>query len=59
MFHSGDALKEINIMHALRFADLLSKSTYEPEAEKHKLWGQEIGILLPFFTLKIQKLNIT
>ena len=46
MFYSEEQLKEINIMHALRFADLLSKSTYEPLAEKHKLWGQEIGILL-------------
>lgn len=45
MFHSEEQLKEINIMHALRFADLLSKSTYEPVADKHKLWGQEIGIL--------------
>lgn len=39
MFHSEEQLKEINIMHALRFADLLSKSTYEPVADKHKLWG--------------------
>lgn len=46
MFNSEIPMKEINVMHALRFADLLSKSTYEPMAEKHKLWGQEIGILL-------------
>lgn len=46
MFHLETPLREINVMHALRFADLLSKSTYEPMAEKHKLWGQEIGILL-------------
>lgn len=46
MFNSEIPMKEINVMHALRFADLLSKSTYEPMAEKQKLWGQEIGILL-------------
>lgn len=38
--------REVNIAHALRFADLLSKSTYKPLAEKHKMQGQEIGILL-------------
>lgn len=37
---------EININHALRYADILSKSTLEPNAEKHRLWGQEIAVLL-------------
>ncbi len=46
LFNSETEPKEINIMHALRFADLLSKSTYKEKAEMHKMWGQEMGILL-------------
>ena len=38
--------KEINVPAALRFADILSKSVYEQNAETHKLWAQEIVALL-------------
>lgn len=38
--------REIPLKDALRFADLLSKSTYEPTAARDHLWGQEIVILL-------------
>lgn len=40
------AKKEINISHALRFADILSKSIHPQYAEKHKIWAQEIVALL-------------
>ena len=33
-------------MSALRFADLLSKSTHAVNRDKHKMWAQEIIILL-------------
>lgn len=39
-------LKPINKRDALRFADLLSKSTYEPTKERDHQWGQEIATLL-------------
>ncbi|MEL7654280.1 MAG: DEAD/DEAH box helicase [Bacillota bacterium] len=38
--------KQINISHALRFADILSKSIHHNRAEKHKIWAQEIVALL-------------
>ncbi len=38
--------KEINVIDALRFADLLSKSVHEQNEEMHKLWAQEIVALL-------------
>jgi len=38
----------INIEDALRFADILSKSTSETKADSHKLWAQEIAALLRF-----------
>lgn len=37
---------EFNLDHALRFADLLSKSTDSNRAEQHKVWAQEIVALL-------------
>ena len=40
------AKRQINISHALRFADLLSKSVHPERAEKHKIWAQEIVALL-------------
>lgn len=45
-FGSGRKPREININDALRFSDLLSKSTYIPTADRDRLWGQEIAILL-------------
>ena len=38
--------KEIDINAALRFADILSKSAYTENASAHKIWAQEIIILL-------------
>lgn len=38
--------KEIDINAALRFADILSKSTYTENAQKHRMWAQEIIVLL-------------
>jgi hypothetical protein len=38
--------KQIQIKDALRFADLLSKSTYAPTADRDHQWGQEIATLL-------------
>ena len=37
-----------NLDHALRFADVLSKSSGTPNSEKHKTWAQEIVALLNF-----------
>lgn len=39
-------MREIDVMSALRFADLLSKSTHAVNRDKHKMWAQEIIILL-------------
>lgn len=39
-------LREIDVLSALRFADLLSKSTHAANRDKHKMWAQEIIILL-------------
>lgn len=39
-------LQEINVEHALRFADILSKSTDSKKADTHKIWAQEIVALL-------------
>ncbi len=38
--------KQININDALRFADILSKSSGANNSEKHKIWAQEIVALL-------------
>lgn len=46
LFGYNMPMAEINIKDAARFADLLAKSTYGEQAEKHHLWGQEIAILL-------------
>lgn len=46
LFDSERRPREINIKDALRFSDLLSKSTYTPTADRDRLWGQEIAILL-------------
>lgn len=39
-------MREIDVVSALRFADLLSKSTHAANRDKHKMWAQEIIILL-------------
>ena len=46
LFDSDRKPREINIKDALRFSDLLSKSAYIPTADRDRLWGQEIAILL-------------
>ena len=38
--------KPIKKEHALRFADILSKSYGHPNSEKHRAWAQEIVALL-------------
>lgn len=38
--------REVDVEHALRFADLLSKSVSYENAEKHKIWAQEIVAML-------------
>ena len=38
--------KQIQIKHAVLFADLLSKSTYAPTKDRDHQWGQEIATLL-------------
>lgn len=38
--------RSVDINAALRFADLLSKSTHETKADAHKMWAQEIITLL-------------
>lgn len=39
-------LRGINVEDALRFADILSKSTHPQNADRHKIWAQEIITLL-------------
>ncbi len=46
LFNTKGALKTINISHALRFADILSKSNHVEKKEIHKIWAQEIVALL-------------
>ena len=43
---TGIAYRDINIHDALRFADLLSKSNSPDKAEQHKMWSQELIVLL-------------
>lgn len=40
------AQKEVDIRAALRFADLLSKSNHPEKADAHKMWAQELVILI-------------
>lgn len=46
LFKNFENNKGINIIDALRFADILSKSPLPEKRDKHRLWGQEIAILL-------------
>ena len=48
--------KPININHALRFADILSKSVDKQKSETHKIWSQEIVALL--YTLYPKNANV-
>lgn len=38
----------VNKQDALRYADLLSKSTHPEKSDQHKVWGQEIAILMNY-----------
>lgn len=46
LFHTDRRMRDIPVDDALRFADLLAKSTYPPTADRDHIWGQEIAILL-------------
>ena len=46
LFNLDRRPREIPMRDALRFSDLLSKSTYTPTADRDRLWGQEIAILM-------------
>jgi len=46
LLHVNKADDPVNKEDALRFADILSKSTYPGKSDQHKVWGQEIAILL-------------
>lgn len=46
LFRLDRPQKQVQIKDALRFADLLSKSTYAPTADRDHQWGQEIATLL-------------
>lgn len=49
--------KEVNVDDALRFADLLSKSTGTQQSDSHKLWGQEIVALLNYIHPQNEKIS--
>lgn len=46
LFQIQGGQKEYNLKDALRFADLLSKSTHPTNSDSHKMWAQELVILL-------------
>lgn len=46
LFQIQAGQKEYNLKDALRFADLLSKSTHPTNSDSHKMWAQELIILL-------------
>lgn len=46
LIHEQHRNRPINKDHALRFADILSKSSGHPNSEKHQTWAQEIVALL-------------
>lgn len=43
---TGVDYRDVNVHDALRFADLLSKSNSPDKAEQHKMWAQELVVLL-------------
>lgn len=43
---SKGKVKEFDLLDALRFADLLSKSNHPEASARHKMWAQEIIVLL-------------
>lgn len=43
LLQTDDEMKQVNLEDLLIFADILSKSNHPINAEKHKVWGQEIA----------------
>lgn len=43
LLKTDDEMKKVNLEDLLIFADILSKSNHPTNAEKHKVWGQEIA----------------
>ena len=46
LLKSDKPMREIPKIDALRFSDILAKSTFPPTADRDRTWGQEIAILL-------------
>lgn len=46
LFQIQGGQREYNLKDALRFADLLSKSTHPTNSDSHKMWAQELIVLL-------------
>lgn len=42
LFKLDVARKDIDLAHALRFSDILSKSVDVERGDKHRIWAQEI-----------------
>lgn len=57
LFSLGLVEKEIDLHAALRFADILSKSSYTENAPTHKMWAQEIMVLLHTLYPSDEKIN--
>lgn len=49
--------KAVNIKDALRFADILSKSSNAENSDKHKIWAQEIVALLKYIYPQHQEIE--
>jgi hypothetical protein len=59
LFKNDEAvLRDVNINDALRFADILSKSTDPKSSDKHKIWSQEIVALLNFVDPNIKEIEL-
>ena len=50
LFKLDVARKDIDLAHALRFSDILSKSVDVERGDKHRIWAQEIVALLMAIT---------
>lgn len=48
LLQTDDEMKEVNLEDLLIFADILSKSNHPTNAEKHKVWGQEIASIAKY-----------
>lgn len=50
LFGINAAHKPVNVEDALQFADILSKSTHLTNADRHRIWAQEIVALIKAIT---------